>query len=73
MFERLFRDIFVSQLKKFIEDFDESEGLQLDSWNGTITKHNLELKRDALQHIGPTANLGYPLQIAKGTVGRLHV
>jgi vacuolar protein sorting-associated protein 13A/C len=73
MFERFFKDIFVSALSKFIEDFDASEGLEIDKWNGTITKSNLVFKQDALEHVGLREMLGAPLLVKKGVLGRLHI
>lgn len=73
MLERLVKDWLVGYLKDFIEDFDEEEGLIIDSWNGTIQKHNIVFKKDALEHLGLSGALGAPIDISKGACGLLFI
>mmetsp|Transcript_7531 Transcript_7531/g.13999 ORF Transcript_7531/g.13999 Transcript_7531/m.13999 type:complete len:2958 (-) Transcript_7531:53-8926(-) len=68
MFEHRFKAIILKILGEFIEDFDYNE-LKVDSWNGRVTQHNVNLKSDALRFLSLASGLS--MTVVKGVIGRL--
>lgn len=70
MFERRFKEIILSFLGEFIEDFDSSE-LRVDSWSGQVTQSHLKLKPSALRFL--CLMTGLNIEVVRGVIGSLQI
>jgi len=71
MFEKFFRDLIVSSLGDYIEDFTEDD-VTIDNWNGVVVKHNCVVKPTALRSL-MIKLLGAPINVKTGYVQKITI
>mgnify|MGYP002630922391 CR=1 FL=1 len=71
MFEKFFRDLIVSALGNFIEDFTQDD-VKIDNWNGVVIKESCIVKANAIQSM-MRSMVGAPVTVKTGFVRKIRI
>lgn len=71
MLEKFFKDLIVRSMGSYIEDFT-SDDIQIDNWNGVVTKQSCIMKKSALQSTMRKL-IGAPVNVKLGYIRRVKI
>ena len=71
MFKKFFKDLIVSSMECYIEDFTEQD-IKIDNWNGIVVKENAVIKITALQSLMRSL-VGAPVNVRTGYCRKIRV